>query len=299
MAEGTRPYRITVLISGNGSNLQAILDATASDRSLRDCKVTAVISSRSDAYGLTRARATRPVPTPAEAFPLLRWKKLAGNEDKSRPDWERQLAAKITATRPDLVVLAGWMLILGPDFLKQLVRNWDEQDDAGNRDDRGAAEGTPCVDPTGERVGAGLATPGRSPYAVPSPSSLRGRPIPIINLHPALPGQFPGAHAIKDAHDSFLAGHISETGLMIHRVIPELDAGEPVVVRTVPIRAGDSLQQLEDRIHSVEHEAIVDAVRKVVDLCRTGEWWNATGATPAAATPTERADLTGEDRNTL
>lgn len=311
MDRGTRPYRITVLISGSGSNLQAILDATAPDRSLHDCKVTSVISSRSDAYGLTRARSTNPQQTPAEAFPLLRWKKLAGNELKSRPDWERQLAEKITATKPDLVVLAGWMLILGPDFLKQLVRNWDEEDEdeeekergassSGKGADRDAERTTPCVDPTGERVGAGLATPGRSPYTVPDRSSLRGRPIPIINLHPALPGQFPGAHAIKDAHDSFLAGRISETGLMIHRVIPELDAGEPIVVRTVPIRDGDSLEALEERIHTVEHEAIVDAVRKVVDLCRTGEWWRTTDP-PAAttATATTLENLTGEDRKTL
>ncbi|TKA51435.1 hypothetical protein B0A53_05348 [Rhodotorula sp. CCFEE 5036] len=266
---GVRPYRVTVLISGSGSNLQALLDATsAADRLLADCKVTAVISSRSDAYGLTRARSTKPTPTPAEAFPLLRWKKLPGNEQKSRQDWEHQLAQKIVDTRPDVVVLAGWMLILGPDFLRQLVRNWDERDEATTTTTTDDNE-TPCVDPTGERVGAGLATPGHSPYTTTAESLLRGSPIPIINLHPALPGQFPGAHAIKDAYESYLAGKITSTGLMIHRVIPELDAGEPVIVREVPIREGDSLEQLEQRIHEVEHEAIVHAVRKVVDLCRT------------------------------
>ncbi len=292
MTRGVRPYRVTVLISGSGSNLQAILDATAaSDRLLADCKVTAVISSRSDAYGLTRARSTKPVPTPAEAFPLLRWKKLPGNESKSRQDWDHQLAHTIVDTRPDVVVLAGWMLILGPDFLRQLVRNWD-----GDGDDAEAttSEDTPCVDPTGERVGAGLATPGHSPYT--APSALRGSPIPIINLHPALPGQFPGAHAIKDAYDSYLAGKITSTGLMIHRVIPELDAGEPVIVRTVPIREGDSLEQLEQRIHEVEHEAIVQAVRKVVDLCRTGEWWRVTAIGEKEGAEEE---LTGQERRTL
>ncbi|GAA5988398.1 hypothetical protein JCM10908_003548 [Rhodotorula pacifica] len=292
MAESKRPYRVTVLISGSGSNLQAILDATSSDSAglLADCKVTSVISSRSDAYGLTRARSTTPTPTPAEAFPLLRWKKLPGNESKSRQDWERQLAQKITATRPDVVVLAGWMLILGPDFLKQLTRDWDE--DEGSEGDSTSTATTPCVDPTGERVGAGLATPGASPYTISNSSSLRGLPIPIINLHPALPGQFPGAHAIKDAYEAFLSSRITHTGLMIHRVIPELDAGEPVVVKEVPIREGDTLEDLEERIHKVEHEAIVQAVRKVVDLCKTGEWWNATaGATNEA--------VEGEDRRIL
>lgn len=295
---GVRPYRVTVLISGSGSNLQALLDATsAADRLLADCKVTAVISSRSDAYGLTRARSTKPTPTPAEAFPLLRWKKLPGNEQKSRQDWEHQLAQKIVDTRPDVVVLAGWMLILGPDFLRQLVRNWDERDEATTTTTTTDDNETPCVDPTGERVGAGLATPGHSPYTTTAESLLRGSPIPIINLHPALPGQFPGAHAIKDAYESYLAGKITSTGLMIHRVIPELDAGEPVIVREVPIREGDSLEQLEQRIHEVEHEAIVHAVRKVVDLCRTGEWWRATKTTTTTAGKEE--ELTGQERRTL
>ena len=289
MTRGVRPYRVTVLISGSGSNLQALLDATsAADRLLADCTVTAVISSRSDAYGLTRARSTKPVPTPAEAFPLLRWKKLPGNEQKSRQDWEHQLAQKIVDTRPDVVVLAGWMLILGPDFLRRLVRNWDDEGGEATA----TTDTTPCVDPTGERVGAGLATPGHSPYTATS-ESLRGSPIPIINLHPALPGQFPGAHAIKDAYDSYLAGKITSTGLMIHRVIPELDAGEPVIVREVPIQEGDSLEQLEQRIHTVEHEAIVQAVRKVVDLCRTGEWWRATTTTAG------EEEVTGQGRRTL
>lgn len=304
-----------------GSNLQALLNATqlppSDPRSLSHCAITSVLSSRSDAYGLTRARTFPASPTPAEAFPLLRWKKQPGNEGKTRQDWELDLAAKIRATRPDVVVLAGWMLILGEQFLQHLVRDWDEESTGASSDlSSSQAPAPPSVDPTGASLGFGLPTPGSSPYAssLVNPSdTLKGRPIPIINLHPALPGQFPGAHAIKDAWDAFNtpsasalrsstsdasatletldapvtapndaaadaqaeAGgrRITHTGLMVHRVIPLLDAGAPVVVREVPLVEGESLEGLEERIHAVEHEAIVEAVGEVVRLVKRGEWW--------------------------
>ncbi|GJN94709.1 hypothetical protein Rhopal_007800-T1 [Rhodotorula paludigena] len=322
MAQSPRKWRITVLISGSGksplarisllvpiavprSNLQALLDATqrppSDPLSLAHCAITAVVSSRSDARGLVRARTFAPAPTPAEAFPLLRWRKLAGNADRTRTDWERDLARKIRETRPDVVVLAGWMLILGPEFLSALSRDWDEPPSSSSSSE--PAISSPCVDPTSSRVGAGLSTPGPSPYSPSLQPTLRGRPIPIINLHPALPGQFPGAHAIRDAWEAFntppasafssatgtadvlttvggeapeAAGRrIEKTGIMVHRVIPLLDAGEPVVVKDVPLVEGESLDDLEERVHAVEHVGIVEAVREVVRLVEDGTWWDA------------------------
>ncbi|EGU11744.1 putative Phosphoribosylglycinamide formyltransferase [Rhodotorula toruloides ATCC 204091] len=328
-----RKWRITVLISGSGklpfllldsltlthrshsleipctgSNLQAILDATqlpASDPlSLAHCTVTSVFSSRTDAFGLTRARTFAPSPTPAESFPLLRWRKQPGNEGKGRAEWERELARKIRDTKPDLVVLAGWMLILGEGFLDELRRDWDEEA-AGVSSPPPSPSALPSLDPNSPSpISHGLTTPGASPYPSSLPSaSLRNRPIPIINLHPALPGQFPGAHAIKDAWDAFntpssstftsstssssatletldpstnegeVGGRrITKTGIMIHRVIPLLDAGAPVIVKEVPLVEGESLEGLEERIHQVEHVGIVEAVKEVTRLLGvTGE----------------------------
>ena len=162
------------------------------------------------------------------------------------------------------------MLILSPAFLRDLVRDWDE-DDIGQAGAQTAAEreDTPDDSPANDAAPGrelvvdgvrSLATPGASPY--PSPPA-RGTPIPIINLHPALPGQFPGAHAIENAFDAFTAGKIDHTGIMIHKVIPELDAGDPVVEKRVPLVEGDTLADLEERIHKVEHVAIVEAVAKV------------------------------------
>lgn len=73
--------------------------------------------------------------------------------------------------------------------------------------------------------------------------------IPIINLHPALPGAFNGANAIGRAWQAFQHGEIAATGVMIHYVISEVDMGEPIVVRDIECRTGESESELETRIH--------------------------------------------------
>ncbi|CUS15535.1 unnamed protein product [Tuber aestivum] len=55
--------------------------------------------------------------------------------------------------------------------------------------------------------------------------------VDIINLHPALPGQFDGANAIERAYEAFQRGEITKTGIMIHYVIADVDKGTPIVVR--------------------------------------------------------------------
>ncbi len=88
----------------------------------------------------------------------------------------------------------------------------------------------------------------------------------MINLHPALPGTFPGTHAIERAYTAFQQGEITQTGVMVHRVVPEIDAGPVVTLERVPIFPG-ALDDLEKRIHEVEHNLIVAAV----DLVLRGE----------------------------
>ncbi|KAK4186980.1 formyl transferase [Podospora australis] len=87
--------------------------------------------------------------------------------------------------------------------------------------------------------------------------------IKIINLHPALPGQYDGTNAISRAFDDFQAGKIKGTGIMVHYVIAQVDRGEPILVREIECREGETLHELEDRIHSHEHELIVEAAAKV------------------------------------
>ncbi|KAK3899713.1 formyl transferase [Staphylotrichum tortipilum] len=94
---------------------------------------------------------------------------------------------------------------------------------------------------------------------------LEAAGIKIINLHPALPGQYDGANAIERAFGDFKAGKLENgrTGIMVHYVIAQVDRGEPILVQEIECREGEDLHQLEQRIHSHEHELIVEATAKV------------------------------------
>ncbi len=84
----------------------------------------------------------------------------------------------------------------------------------------------------------------------------------VINLHPALPGEFPGAHAIGDAWAAYQRSEIDHTGVMVHLVPDEgVDDGPVLAVREVPILEGDDEARLEARVHGVEHELLVDTIR--------------------------------------
>jgi formyltetrahydrofolate-dependent phosphoribosylglycinamide formyltransferase len=97
-----------VLISGSGSNLQALLDAAA-DATL-PAEIVAVVSNRKDAYGLVRAHEAR---VPTVYFPYKPYRESG----QPREAYDADLAAEVAAFRPDFVVLAGWMHILSAAFL--------------------------------------------------------------------------------------------------------------------------------------------------------------------------------------
>ncbi|CAK7245743.1 MAG: Bifunctional purine biosynthetic protein ADE5,7 [Sporothrix thermara] len=95
---------------------------------------------------------------------------------------------------------------------------------------------------------------------------LEAAGVKVINLHPALPGQYDGAHAIERAYDDFKAGTLpnNTTGIMVHFVIDVVDRGAPIMTRNVVVQPGDSLDDLETRIHAEEHALIVTATQQVV-----------------------------------
>jgi len=95
---------------------------------------------------------------------------------------------------------------------------------------------------------------------------LAANRIRIINLHPALSGKYDGANAIARAFDDFQAGKLenNRTGIMVHYTVKEVDRGEPILTREIECREGEDLHQLEERIHSHEHELIVEATAQVV-----------------------------------
>lgn len=95
---------IVVLISGNGSNLQAIIDACKQKKI--NGTLRAVFSNKADAYGLERARDAG---IAAHA--------LSAAQFASREAFDRELMQEIDAYAPDVVVLAGYMRILSPAFV--------------------------------------------------------------------------------------------------------------------------------------------------------------------------------------
>jgi formyltetrahydrofolate-dependent phosphoribosylglycinamide formyltransferase len=193
----SRPARLVVLVSGNGTNLQAVLDACASGGLA--ATVEAVFSNREAAYGLERARRTG---VPAIAF--------GRRPGQDRRAYDAELAHRVAAYQPDWVVLAGWMRVLTSAFLDRF--------------------------------------PGR-----------------VVNLHPALPGAFPGVNAIVRAFEAYRNGEVTGTGVMVHLVPDEaVDAGPVVAQAQVPILPGDTLADLEARVHAVEHELLVSALAGLV-----------------------------------
>ncbi len=186
--------RIVVLVSGSGTNLQAILEAYGPvGRRSDDVEVVAVVSNRADAHALNRARSA--------GVPAVVLERRAG---ETRATYDARLVEAVAPHRPDLVVLAGWMRILTTTFVEAFR---------------------------------------------------------VINLHPALPGTFPGAHAIDEAFAAWQAGAITESGVMVHWVPDDgVDDGPVIVAETVPFETDDTLTTFETRVHGVEHRVIVKAI---------------------------------------
>jgi phosphoribosylglycinamide formyltransferase len=191
-----------------------------------DTQISLVFSNRKTAYGLTRAAEALP-PIPTDCLSLQSYQKA--QPDASRVDYDLEVARRILShnEKIDLIVLAGWMHVLSEEFLDVFS--------------------------------------GARPYDSKSKKTI-STPIPIINLHPALPGAFDGSRAIERAFEAFKKGEIQKTGVMVHRVIKEVDRGEPIIVQEVEITAEDDLARLEQRIHGVEHQVIKEAVKKVLSL---------------------------------
>ena len=100
------PARVVVLVSGAGTNLQALLDASRDPA--YGVQVVAVGADRTGIEGLTRAERAG-IPTFVHML----------KEFPTREDWDRELAASCSKFQPDLVVLAGFMKLTGPAFLAE------------------------------------------------------------------------------------------------------------------------------------------------------------------------------------
>ncbi|MHB1354952.1 MAG: phosphoribosylglycinamide formyltransferase [Anaerolineae bacterium] len=194
--------RLAVLVSGNGTNLQAIIDACADGR-LPDTQVVVVVSNHREVFALERAKTYN---IPALYHPFYPYRR----DGLPRSQYDADLADLLRPYQVDVIILAGWMHIFGMEF-------------------------------------------------------LRHYPARVLNIHPALPGTFPGMHAIDRAYEAFQRGEITHTGVMVHLAPDEgVDVGPVVAQCDVPINPGESLAELEDRVHQAEHSLYITAIAKLL-----------------------------------
>jgi len=88
----------------------------------------------------------------------------------------------------------------------------------------------------------------------------------VVNTHPALLPNFPGAHAVRDA----LAAGASKTGTTVHWVDAGVDTGEIIAQQVVEIAAGDTESSLHERIKIAERGLIVEVLRELLPRVKAG-----------------------------
>jgi len=213
-----------------GTNLQALIDAQNTP-ALPDARIALVVSNRKAAHGLVRAQSADP-PIPTRYLALQPYLKAAPTPTPTTApegqgeEGEQPQPQPRTRTRDTYdAEIARIVLGARPDVV--VLAGW-------------------------------MHVFGEAFLDAVAPSA------PVINLHPALPGAFDGTNAIERGYEAFQGGDVDRVGAMVHRVVKEVDRGEPVVVREVEIRKGEPLAAYEERLHRTEWEIIVEATQKVL-----------------------------------
>lgn len=173
--------RIVILISGSGTNMQAIVEACQAGRVAGE--VVAVISNKDGVAGLDKATAA--------GIPIA---VLSHRDYPTREAYDADLQQLIDGYQPDLVVLAGFMRILTPAITRH----------------------------------------------------YHGR---MLNIHPSLLPKYKGVNT----HQRVLDAGDEEHGVSVHFVTEELDGGPVVLQAKVPVFAGDTAADLQQRVHTQEH----------------------------------------------
>ena len=184
--------RVGVLISGRGSNLQALIRAVQDGR--LEATLAVVISNVEGAPGLEHARKAG-----------IETLTISHRGWPSRGDFDRALVTELRARHVDLVCLAGFMRLVGQPLLEAF-------------------------------------------------------PNAILNIHPSLLPAFPGLEPQQQALDH----GVKVSGVTVHLVTADLDAGPIIVQRPVPVVEGDTAVTLAARILEEEHRAYPEAVRIVL-----------------------------------
>ena len=183
--------KIAVFVSGNGSNLQALIDA----QDLSGGEIVLVVSDKPQARALERAEKAgiKTFILEAEGF-------------DSREEYDEAIIEQLDKEGIEFIVLAGFMRILSAGFVDKYYGK-------------------------------------------------------IVNIHPSLLPAFKGTHGIRDAFEQ----GADTTGVTVHFVDRDLDAGPIILQEEVKIEEADTLESLEEKIHVVEHKLYPKAVRFFVE----------------------------------
>jgi len=181
--------RIAIFASGFGSNLQAIVDYA--EKNEINGEIALVFSNNRNAYALERA-----------VKQGIKNVYFSPDDFKSRQLYDREILKLLDREKIDLVVLAGYMLLVGIEILKKYKNK-------------------------------------------------------VLNIHPALLPSFKGTHGIKEAYDY----GVKVTGVTVHFVDEGLDTGPIILQEAVSVEQNDSIEKLEEKIHTVEHKIYPLAVK--------------------------------------
>ena len=191
--------KLAIFASGTGSNVMAILKAIEEERIT--AQAVALVCDNPQAKVLEKVKDYQIdclVSQPKD-FP-------------TRIDWENKIVAFLKDREVDLIVLAGFMRIIGQPLLKAYPKR-------------------------------------------------------ILNIHPSLLPAFPGRHGIRDA---FEAG-VTETGVTIHFVDQGIDTGEIIAQKSLPLQEDLSIEELESKIHAIEHDLYPKVIQKIIKTIQREE----------------------------
>ncbi len=181
--------KTAILVSGTGTNLQSFIDQVADKR--LDLDIVLVFSNRKDACGLTRANSAG-----------IQTACIEHGAYEDRELFDRAVAAKLDESESELIILAGYMRILSPWFVRH----------------------------------------------------FEGR---ILNIHPALLPLYPGLNT----HVRVLEAGDAQHGSTVHFVTEELDGGPGILAGRIGVKPGESADELQARVLTVEHQIYPQAAQ--------------------------------------
>ena len=193
----TAPLPIAVLVSGQGTTLDGLAEEITAGR--LPANVVVVVSDRPSAPAVDKAR--------RRGYPTV----LLATRGLAPATWAANLTSELDAHGAELVVLAGFLRVLPPEW----VERW------------------------------------------------RGR---AINLHPSLLPRYGGpgmwGHHV---HEAVLAAKDAETGVTVHLVTNDVDAGPAIAQERVAVLPGDTPDSLRERLHPVEVRLLADTIRRFAE----------------------------------